>query len=640
MAERTQRSKLTLADLARAKDLPVAFLRGDDVCLRDLPGGGVGIPYWDATGLEEIAVKQRTALIAKEGSRWPAGVPLAAYGQWRLDQARRSGFLILGEGESDCWALWYYGLPALGLPGANTVKKTLAKEHLEGIDRVYVHREPDAGGATFIQGVAEQLAALGFSGRAFELRMPNGIKDPSDLHVRDPKQFKAALQMAIKDAVVIPLQQRNGRSHRPLKDDKDTPKGLATTRLDTISPQPVRWLVPGYLPRGKLVMLAGDGGHGKSTLTLHLTACLTTGRPCFGVAYEPLPACEVLLVSCEDDYADTVVPRLLSAGAELSRVFRVDGIKDKDGNLHPFSLDHLVRVEEELESKPAVRLVVIDPAGAYVGRTGKDDYKDSELRTLLDPLAELAARKQVTIIIVKHLAKGITAKAVHRVNGSAAYTNSVRAAFLVTPDPQDDTRKFFLPLKFNLGPKPAGLAYRLQAPAPEESDGIVNRFSQLEGEDRARLAGQLFRLEWLGVVAIDADAALADGARKDRPGAKDTERAAEWLETFLAKRPAESLACVKGGNAALDLRKDLKWWRDSILKDRLQGKPRKTGSPGKPQHWWFTLPTHPWPFPGLEESEESEEGEESNTNTPDSSGQLALFDGQDDEESVPPCPFG
>src|SRR5262249_19558829 len=72
---------------------------------------------------------------------------------------------------------------------------------------------------------------------------------------------------------------------------------LATTCLADIRPQPVHWLVPGYLPRGKLVLLAGDGGHGKSTLTLDLAANLTTGRPCLGLEYDPLPPCDVLLIS-------------------------------------------------------------------------------------------------------------------------------------------------------------------------------------------------------------------------------------------------------------------------------------------------------------------------------------------------------
>src|SRR5262249_35902791 len=140
--------------------------------------------------------------------------------------------------------------------------------------------------------------------------------------------------------------------------------GLQTTRLDTIRPIPVRWLVPGYLPLGKLILLAGDGGHGKSVLTLHLTAALTRGQPCFGLDYKSPPACDVLLISCEDDFADTVVPRLLAAGAPLVRVWKVDGIKTKEGKAAPYCLAHYQAMDRELAAHPDIRLVVIDPAGA------------------------------------------------------------------------------------------------------------------------------------------------------------------------------------------------------------------------------------------------------------------------------------
>src|SRR5262249_28525631 len=103
--------------------------------------------------------------------------------------------------------------PALGLPGANAVK-TLEREHVGGVPTVYVHREPDNGGTTFVEGVRRRLAALGFAGKAFELRMPEGVKDPADLHTRDPGQFKAALEQAIRASAPIELSRTAGRGGR------------------------------------------------------------------------------------------------------------------------------------------------------------------------------------------------------------------------------------------------------------------------------------------------------------------------------------------------------------------------------------------------------------------------------------------
>src|SRR5262249_53666035 len=179
-ASRANGRAITLAELAKAKNLPSDFL--SELGLSDLPQGrGVAVRYYDRT-LAEIAVKRRTPQKAKDGTSWPNGRPLAAYGQWRLNDADKAGFLILVEGESDCWALWFHELPALGIPGANAVK-TLEKEFIEAVQTVYIHREPDKGGATFVEGMVKRLAAIGFTGKVFELRMRDGIKDPADLHV-------------------------------------------------------------------------------------------------------------------------------------------------------------------------------------------------------------------------------------------------------------------------------------------------------------------------------------------------------------------------------------------------------------------------------------------------------------------------
>src|SRR5262249_55878723 len=156
------------------------------------------------------------------------------------------------------------------------------------------------------------------------------------------------------------------------------------------------------------------------------------------------------------------------------------------------------------------------PAGAYIGKSGVDDHKDSELRALLGPLMELAALRAVTILLVKHLNKGVTAKAVHKVGGSMGYVNAVRAALLVAPDPEDGERKLLMPLKFNLGKKPQAIAYRLQDLTEEEKAPIIAdpRCSKLNDADKATLAEQLFRVSWLGPVDVDADEVMSATEKK------------------------------------------------------------------------------------------------------------------------------
>jgi RecA-family ATPase len=273
--------------------------------------------------------------------------------------------------------------------------------------------------------------------------------------------------------------------------------------MSEVKPRPLRFLVDEYLPLGKLVLWAGDGGLGKSVMTLDLAACLTTGRPCLGLDYPEGEPCDVLLISCEDDPEDTIAPRLLAAGADLGRVHFLQGVKQAKGKPAPFSLLHYQQLEKTLADNPTIKLVVIDPAGAYIGGTGVDDHKDSELRSLLGPLCDLAARMGVTVLLIKHVTKGVTSKAVQKVSGSSGYINAVRAAYLIAPDPEDKERSFFMPVKNNLVRHPLSLCYRTLGLEETQALDLLDRFDHLTPDDRHRLAQQMFRVEWLDRVDVD-----------------------------------------------------------------------------------------------------------------------------------------
>jgi hypothetical protein len=404
--------------------------------------------------------------------------------------------------------------------------------------------------------------------------------------------FKVAAQTLYDLGFGTRREKQNGQAkangptgHR----EPDPGEGLATTPLSDIRPEPVRFLVDGLIPEGKLTLLAGDGGHGKTTLTLELAAGVSTGRPVFGMIYERRQPGEVFIISCEDDFGDTIVPRLVALGADLTKVHRVDGIRTKTGKPAPFSLAHYESLKRELERRPSVRLVVIDPAGAYIGRAGCDDHKDSELRSLLGPLAELAAQKGVAIVLIKHLNKGATVKAVNKVSGSTGYVNSVRAAFIVAPDPKDTDRKLFLPLKFNIGPKPQGFAFRLQALDRTEAEALLAPVTgHLAEADRERLVGQLFRPAWEGRVDDDADQVVSEGSKKDR-GANKVHQCAEWLETFLATYAYPSdgiLAAAKAAGFTFDNVKEAK----AILKAE---KGLRHSNKGRFQGVWWSGFGHP-----------------------------------------------
>jgi hypothetical protein len=192
---------ITLADLATHKKLPVDFLEAEG--LHNLPLGGVGIPFKDITG-KTLCVKERTALSAGSGSYWPRGKRLLAYGEHRLEDAERAGYLVLVEGETDALTLWYHREPALGIPGVGSVGKTLALGHVARRPIIYVVEETDPAGKDFVKNVAERLRALGWAGTLKVVRL--GVKDISELHYQDSERFLARWREALDTAEQIEVR--------------------------------------------------------------------------------------------------------------------------------------------------------------------------------------------------------------------------------------------------------------------------------------------------------------------------------------------------------------------------------------------------------------------------------------------------
>src|SRR5262249_557825 len=157
--------------------------------------------------------------------------------------------------------------------------------------------------------------------------------------------------------------------------------------------------------------------------TLHLAAAITSGTCAFGLSYPDPARGKVLLVSCEDDWGSTIVPRLAAFGADMSRVLRVRGIRTKAGLLD-FHLGHFRELARPRKSDPEIRLVCIDPAGAFISRAGVNENKDADLRSILGPLSEAANQTGAAIILIKHLNKGTGLSAVQRVSGSVGYVNT------------------------------------------------------------------------------------------------------------------------------------------------------------------------------------------------------------------------
>ncbi len=293
-----------------------------------------------------------------------------------------------------------------------------------------------------------------------------------------------------------------------------TESRAAITCLDAIRPEPLRWLWPGRFPLGKLSILSGDPGLGKSLVTLALAAAVSRGAP-WPCREGNAPLGAVVLISAEDDAADTIRPRLEAAGADLKRIHVLEGVDQptESGGIlrRSWHFGELAALDSLLTDKPDCRLVIVDPISAYLA--GTDSHKNADVRALLAPLVNLAAEHGMALLAVSHLNKS-AGPAMYRTTGSLAFVAAARAAYAVARDKENPARRLVLPLKCNLSTDSTGLAYRISL-----------------GDNGAPV------IQWEPEpVTVSADEALAV-MREDEGERGERQEAADWLTDFLANGP-------------------------------------------------------------------------------------------------------
>ncbi len=357
------------------------------------------------------------------------------------------------------------------------------------------------------------------------LAVPSRLRAP-EYALEVHRAYVARQALGIAHAVIQAVRQGVGAELlvKRARDDLDAIRldgapaagGPVLLNLADVAPEPIRWLWPGRIALGKLTLIAGDPGLGKSLLSLDVAARVSTGSGWPDAPHEAGPPGGVVLLSAEDDAGDTIRPRLDAAAADVSRVTMLQAIHPGGGtggdSGRPFNLaEDLPALEDAVRAVPDCRLVIIDPVTAYLGGA-VDSHKAAEVRALLAPLGALAARCGVAVLAVTHLNKSAGGPAIYRAMGSLAFAAAARAAWAVTRDRDDPRRRLMLPLKNNLAPDLGGLAYSIEAMG----------------------AGGQPVLAWEPEpVALSADEALGP----DRGDGGATERAAEWLADALADGP-------------------------------------------------------------------------------------------------------
>jgi hypothetical protein len=310
---------------------------------------------------------------------------------------------------------------------------------------------------------------------------------------------------------------------------------LISHRASDLKPERLVWVWPGRIPEGKLVLLGGPPGLGKSQLTAFISAVVSNGGtwPC---GEGSTLRGDVIFMSAEDGIRDTIVPRLIAAGADTSRVHIVAAATKPDGTgRKTFSLKTDVDLlEAKAKEIGIVRLIIVDPISAYMG--GADGNGNVETREVLEPLAEMADRLRIAVVAVTHLNKGGAGgqSALNRFAGSIAFVAAARAAFAVIEDSEDSERRLLLQAKNNLGAPCNGLAFRLEQRIIE--DGILSSNVMFENDHVSQSIDE-------ALTASESRGAAAGGQTS-----KDD--AAEFLSDVLAHGPRDVLEVESLARAA------------------------------------------------------------------------------------------
>jgi hypothetical protein len=465
--------------------------------------------YYDATGQPYLRVTRTSAKQFPqahwENGRWMNGKPTGPKIPYRLPEllvAPPNEPVWICEGEKDADNVAALGLIATtNSEGAGKGKWTAdLNKWFSGKETAYILEDNDEDGRRHAAEVANALRGI--------------VKDVRVVSFRElPVKGDVSDWLAVggnKDSLLA----------RARAAPRTRPDGYIFVRASDIVPRPMDWLWEGHILRGSQELLTGIPGGGKSQIHCAFVAYATTGGiwpdGCNGV-----PAGNVIMLTAEDCVDQTIVPRLIAAGADRERVFILKKIR-KDNRERMFLLNEdLEELERMIRHIGDVRLITIDPITAYMG--GKvDSHRATDVRGQLGPLADLAERLDVALSAITHPPKHSTQRAIDHFIGSQAFIAAARIGHMAIEEVDEDEhgnrvptgRSLFTNPKNNVSRKMPTLAYRV---VPAQAGDIP-----------------ITKIVWEEIVDITADQAVAAATPSK---SKDHSGPVVFLLNILANGP-------------------------------------------------------------------------------------------------------
>jgi hypothetical protein len=436
---------------------------------------------------------------------------LPLYGAHLVSDVGADEFIVICEGEKARDALERVKIPAVGtVTGAAATPGPEALEVLRD-RRVCLWPDNDAAGRAHMERIGQRLQGVAAEVRIFTWHDAEEVGvDAAEHHAVESSNPKAVDRL-LTDLEGSPLYESEPKV-------EVAPVGRM---LSEVEAERVDWFWRGRIPKGKLTMIEGDPGEGKSAMTTDFAARKSVGRP--WPDGEECEAGGVVLCSAEDGVADTIRPRLDAARGDPERVLSLVTVSDGDD-------ERLISIPEDLEmirqgiDRVEAEMVVIDPLSAFLSGD-VNSHRDQEVRRALAPLAKLTEETGVAVVVVRHLTKSPGGNPLYRGQGSIGIIGAARSALLVAKHPEDEGLRVLAPLKSNLTKPAPSLAFALV----ESANGAV-------------------RLQWKGTTEHTAAVLLAAPTDPEERSALD--EAMDFLRDVLGNGPVDNKLVRKDAREA------------------------------------------------------------------------------------------
>ena len=386
----------------------------------------------------------------------------------------------------------------------------------------------------------------------------------SDLFVQLDDSFKESTKADIKKLFLEKVNQLKQSIEQdeihPRSDVSPSPtSSLQIVNMATIQAQAINWLWSGWLPLGKLTILAGAGGCGKTNLLLALIATITTSG-IFPDGSKCTDTGKVLIYSTEDDPNDTLLPRLIANGADLSKIDFIAGRINDKGEREPFDpTKDLPLLNAYAKQNPDIKLLMIDP---IISAVGGDSNKATDVRRSLQVVVDFAQEFNCAVVGITHFAKGTSGSSpADRIIGSQAFTALARMVWSAAKR-EDEEDCILVRAKSNISTLDGGIKYQI------ESETVLENI-------------ETTKTVWLGTIEGTAKELLNEAESTEGSGST-VDLAKEFLIDLLSpveKMPASEVQeeAKNAGYSVASIRR---------AKDNLNIKPFKEGSA-----WYWKLPS-------------------------------------------------